>query len=168
MAKGAKGSSSASAGTRKKHARRAAAVSQPDEPLPEKKIKSKDKGKKKEPRQKVYIPPVKPPPLQPDPLDTTGLAHLLPSDLLVVLRKLGKKHTLTKANALEELQSGWVERYKQKAADDSLVSTLVLMLPVWVRLTHVLYPLALTRYSYLKSFIIYPPCSRMRPVAYAI
>jgi len=162
MAKGAKGSSSASAGTRKKFARRAAAtVSQPDEPLPEKqkKIKSKDKGKRQEPRQKVFIPPVKPPPLQPDPLDTTGLAHLLPSDLLVVLRKLGKKHTLTKASALEELQSGWVERYKQKAADDALVSTLVLMLPVWVRLTHVLYPLALTRCSYLKSFIIYPPCS---------
>jgi hypothetical protein len=146
MAKGGKGTSSASSATRKKHARKAAATLYADEPPPEKhkNVKSKEKGKKKEPRQKVYIPPVKPPPAQPDPLDTTGLARLLPPDLLVVLRKLGKKNALTKISALEELNASFVEKCGKKGSDDSAVSTLVLMMPVWVRLGLTMHVLFLT------------------------
>ncbi|THV07134.1 hypothetical protein K435DRAFT_848478 [Dendrothele bispora CBS 962.96] len=100
MVKGS-GKSSASSGTRKKHARKAAAASgtdgqAPPPPVKPKKEKGEKGGKKgsslkKEPRQKVYIPPVKPAPPQPDPLETTGLAHRLPPELLVVLRTLGVK-----------------------------------------------------------------------------
>jgi hypothetical protein len=130
----AKGKSSASAGTRKKHARKAAGPSQPPEAIPkEKKPKGKDKGKIKEPRQKIYIPPVKPAPIQPDPLDTMGLARQLPPELLVVLRLFGKKDAVTKRRALEELQSGWVDESRKEGDDSPIVSTLVTMLPVWVR-----------------------------------
>jgi hypothetical protein len=131
MAKGK--ASSASSATRKKHARKAVGHVQADEP-PEKskKVKTKEKGRNKEPRQKIYIPPVKPAPIQPDPLDTTGLANLLPPDLLVVLRKLGKKNTVTKIAALEELQSAWVDKCKKGREDGVSLSTLVTMLPVWV------------------------------------
>ena len=153
MAKGGKSASSASSGTRKKHARKAAGSMQPEEPYEkQKKVKSKEKGKNKEPRQKIYIPPVKPPPIQPDPLDTTGLALLLPPDLLVVLRKLGKKNTVTKISSLEELQSGWVDKYKKKDEDTSLVSTLLLMLPVWVRL-----PQVLLKYEFTCNFGLKAP-----------
>ena len=127
----AKGKSSASAGTRKKHARKAAG---PSEAIPkEKKPKGKDKGKTKEPRQKIYIPPVKPAPIQPDPLDTMGLARQLPPELLVVLRLFGKKDAVTKRRALEELQSGWVDESRKEGDNSPIVSTLVTMLPVWVR-----------------------------------
>src|SRR5882762_10074723 len=132
----AKGKSSASSGTRKKYARKAAGSAPASEPIPkEKKPKGKDKGKNKEPRQKIYIPPVKPAPIQPDPLDTTGLAHQLPPELLVVLRLFGKKDAVTKRRALEELQSGWVDRSRKGGDDNPIVSTLVTMLPVWVRHT---------------------------------
>ena len=128
--------SSASSATRKKHARRAAGQDQAEEPgqLPkEKKGKGKEKGRgKKEPRSKMYIPPVKPAPPQPDPLDTTGLAHTLPPELLVVLRSLSKKAEVTKIRALEELQSCWVDKCKNGETETS-VDTLVEMLPVWVR-----------------------------------
>lgn len=125
-----KGKSSASSGTRKKHARRAAGPA--DEqmlPLPNEK---KGKKSKKEPKQKIFIPPVKPPPIQRDPLETTGLAHRLPPDLLVVLRSFGKKATVTKARALEELQSGWVDKCPKNDEVHELVYILVDMLPVWV------------------------------------
>jgi hypothetical protein len=138
MAKGG-GKSSASSGTRKKHARRAAGPA-PEEPLPkEKKLKTKEKGKKKEPRQKVFIPPVKPAPIQPDPLETMGLSRRLPPDLLVVLRSLAKKAPVTKIRALEELQSGWIDKcqLEKEGEDNLLVYTLVDMLPVWVRRTQI-------------------------------
>ncbi|KAK2461029.1 hypothetical protein APHAL10511_006970 [Amanita phalloides] len=125
--------SSASSATRKKHAKRAATQLQVEDPGPpprEKKAKGKERGKKKEPRQKVYIPPVKPAPPQPDPLDTTGLAHTLPPDLLVVLRSLGKKAEITKVRALEELQSSWVDKCKDGEME-TIAHTLVEMLPVW-------------------------------------
>jgi hypothetical protein len=132
--------SSASSGTRKKHAKRAAGpVQAEDDPGPiskEKKPTKKERGQKKnakEPRVKVYIPPVKPAPLQPDPLDTTGLVHKLPSELLVVLRNLSKKAQVTKVRALEELQAAWVERCKKEGEDGAVVYVLVDMLPVWVR-----------------------------------
>ncbi|TFK64592.1 hypothetical protein BDN72DRAFT_260036 [Pluteus cervinus] len=134
MAKGG-GKSSASSGTRKKHAKRAAVASGavPEEPLPkETKMKKKDKANKKEPRQKMYIPPVKPRPTQPDPLETSGLAHTLPPDLLVVLRSFSKKATVTKTRALEDLQASWVEKALQEGEDGMLVYTLSEMLPVWL------------------------------------
>ncbi|PFH48098.1 hypothetical protein AMATHDRAFT_66268, partial [Amanita thiersii Skay4041] len=125
--------SSASSATRKKHARKAV-QSQPEDPGPlpkEKKPKGKEKGKKKEPRQKMYIPPVKPAPVLPDPLDTTGLAHTLPPELLVVLRSFGKKAEITKIRALEELLGSWVEKGKNEG-DEILIYTLVEMLLVWL------------------------------------
>ena len=126
---------SASSSTRKKHARKAAAQSQQpaQEPLPANKVKKKDKGSKKEPRPKIYIPPVKPQPLQADPLDTLGLASKLPPDLYVVLRKLGKKDEVTKGKALEELQAGWLSRLGKSGDEDALENPVIVMLPVWVR-----------------------------------
>ncbi|KAK0452099.1 uncharacterized protein EV420DRAFT_1273820 [Desarmillaria tabescens] len=131
MAKGS-GKSSATSGTRKKHAKKAAGNVEPEAgPMKEKRAKNKEKGKgKKEPRQKVYIPPVKPAPVQPDPLETTGIAHQLPPELLVVLRSLGKKAVVTKGRALEDLQSGWIER--ALAGDEDLIPTLHIMFPVWM------------------------------------
>jgi hypothetical protein len=130
----AKGKSSASSGTRKKYARKAAGSAPASEPISkEKKPKGKDKGKNKEPRQKMYIPPVKPAPIQPDPLDTMGLARELPPELLVVLRRFGKKDAVTKRRALEELQSAWVDELREGGDDSPIVGILVNMLPVWVR-----------------------------------
>ena len=127
--------SSASSATRKKHAKKTATPDEP--PLPPNanqkrpKTKAERKLSKKEPRVKMYIPPVKPAPIQPDPLETTGLAHTLPADLLVVLRNISKKAQVTKIRALEELQTGWVEKCIQDK-EGSLDDTLVKMLPVWV------------------------------------
>ena len=118
--------SSATSATRKKHAKKSAAGQAPPPPPPEPKEK-KPKGNKKEPRQKVYIPPSKPLPIQPDPLDTMGLARILPPDLVVVLRKFGKRDGVTKKRALEEFQTGWVDPPNVE------VDVLVSILPVWVR-----------------------------------
>lgn len=130
-----KAKSSASSGTRKKHARRAAtahgAPEDPQEPK-DKKPRGKDKKNKKEPRKKVYIPPVKPAPVQPNPLDTLGLAQKLPPELLVVLRLLSKKDATTKRRALEELQSAWVSKAQQGGEFEYLVYTLQDTIPVWV------------------------------------
>jgi len=132
--------SSATSGTRKKHAKRAAGPVQAVEdpaPIPqEKKATKKERGQKKnsrEPRVKVYIPPVKPAPVQPDPLETTGLVHKLPPELLIVLRNLSKKAQVTKIRALEELQAAWVERCRGEDEDEAVVYVLLDMLPVWVR-----------------------------------
>ncbi|KAI0336704.1 hypothetical protein GY45DRAFT_1377084 [Cubamyces sp. BRFM 1775] len=131
-----KGKSSASSGTRKKHARKAAAAhgGAPEEPQQpkEKKPKGKDKKSKKEPRKKVYIPPVKPAPVQPDPLDTLGLAQKLPPELLIVLRLLSKKDATTKRRALEELQSVWISKARRGGDDEYLVYTLHDIIPVWL------------------------------------
>ncbi|KAH7909880.1 hypothetical protein BJ138DRAFT_1154228 [Hygrophoropsis aurantiaca] len=138
MAKGQK--SSASAGTRKKNARKAGAGNPPPEVIPkEKKPKGKTKGQKKEPKKKVYIPPTKPTPVQPDPLDTTGLVHQLPPELVMVLRSLGKKDPVTKAKAMEELQSTWVDESKRQGDDSPLAEILVAMLPVWLHRAPVLF-----------------------------
>ncbi|KAI0646534.1 hypothetical protein C8Q79DRAFT_910042 [Trametes meyenii] len=130
-----KAKSSASAATRKKHARKAAATHGGAEEFQEpkeKKPKGKDKKNKKEPRKKVYIPPVKPAPVQPDPLDTLGLAQKLPPELLVVLRLLSKKDATTKRRALEELQTTWVSKARHGGEDDYLVYTLHDIIPVWL------------------------------------
>lgn len=130
----AKGHSSASSATRKKHAKKAAQAGEPEQPaIPkEKKPKGKEKGSKrsKEPRKKVYIPPTKPVPVQPDPLDTLGIAQMIPAELLIVLRKLAKKDSVTKRRALEDFFADWVEKSRR---DEELLETLEIVLPVWVR-----------------------------------
>ena len=146
MPKGQK--SSATSGTRKKNARKAAQGSPPVVHVPR---QSKPKGGKdsklskreaREQRKKVYIPPSKPAPPVLDPLDTTGLAHVLPPELVVILRALGKKDAVTRGKAMEELTK-WVEdASKEQAArdrdhdrheeEDGKVDMVVKMLPVWV------------------------------------
>lgn len=133
----AKGKSSASSGTRKKHARRAAQVAGMDATENQQKKGKGDKkggkkGKDKEPRKKVYIPPSKPAPVRPDPLDTLGIAQIVPAELLVVLRKLAKKDGVTKRRALEDLQADWVERARS-ADEEWRLSAVIDALPVWVR-----------------------------------
>lgn len=133
----AKGQSSASSATRKKHARKAAAAHGElveSQPPKEKRPKGEKKGKKnKEPKKKAYIPPVKPAPVQPDPLDTLGIAQRIPADLLVVLRLLAKKDSVTKRRALEDLQAKWVDQARKEEGHVQL-SALAEVLPVWVRL----------------------------------
>lgn len=158
MAKG-HGKSSATSATRKKHQKKVAAALgidlDPSSPQPGK-AKNKDKDKsgrgkkdgKKEPRAKVYIPPVKPVRAQPDPLEVGGLARRLPPELVVVLRNVGKKAQVTKVRALEELGNVWVERAvkvkgggleeereerEDGSVDVDVVSSLVEMVPAWVR-----------------------------------
>ncbi|KAG6865555.1 hypothetical protein C0991_001559 [Blastosporella zonata] len=136
MAKGG-GKSSATSGTRKKHAKKAAGPSHEEQaaPIPKdlkKLTKQQRSQKKKEPRVKAYIPPVKPAPVQPDPLETTGLAHSLPPDLLIVLRSFNKKAQVTKIRALEELQAGWIDKCRKEGEDGALVYVLIDMLPVWL------------------------------------
>jgi len=154
MPKGQK--SSASSGTRKKNARKAAQATQgsssavpPPSPVP-KQSKPKGGGNSKlskrearEQRKKVYIPPTRPAPPVLDPLDTTGLAHLLPPELVVVLRALGKKDAITRGKAIEELTK-WVEdAIKEQATrnrdhdqyyeeEGGKADVMVKMLPVWV------------------------------------
>jgi len=140
--------SSASSGTRKKNARKAASAAPPPEVavIPKQK---KQKGQKKEPRKKVYIPPSKPAPPQPDPLDTLGLAHQLQPELVIVLRSLGKKDPVTKARALEELQSKWIDEYL-KGNESVECDALITMLPVWVRRsTAMIHLLMLTVFSFI-------------------
>ncbi|PPQ64462.1 hypothetical protein CVT24_008472 [Panaeolus cyanescens] len=123
--------SSATSATRKKHAKKHAG---PEDQAPQKEKKKQrgEKGKKKEPRVKMYIPPVKPAPALPDPLETTGLSRSLPADLLVVLRNISKKAQVTKIRALEEFQSKWVEPCLKGSDDTGLVYIVVEMLPVWL------------------------------------
>ena|ERR1700761_397250 len=114
--------SSASSGTRKKHAKKSAGPV-PDIDAAQMKKNKKDKH---QPKQKVYILPTRPQPAQPDPIDTLGLAVNLPPELVVVLRKLAKKDATTKSRAIEQLQRDWL--------DPSHADALIVALPVWVRL----------------------------------
>lgn len=129
--------SSASSATRKKHAKKAVAatgevVDDPSVPK-QKKPKGKEKARlKAEPKKKVYNPPVRPRAIQPDPLDTLGIAYSISSELFVVLRKLGKKDAVTKARALEELQSDWILKAREMN-DPQLLEEIITILPVWVR-----------------------------------
>jgi hypothetical protein len=141
--------SSATSGTRKKNARKAAVgVPPPEVPVVAK--QKKQKGQKKEPRKKVYIPPFKPAPPQPDPLDTLGLIHRLPPELVIILRSLGKKDPVTKGRALEELQSQWIDESSRKGDESVECDALVTMLPVWVcRLAIMIHILMLTVSSFI-------------------
>lgn len=130
--------SSASSATRKKHAKKATIASGDvveTPPIPkQKKPRGKEKARlKAEPKKKVYIPPVRPQAIQPDPLDTLGIAYSISSELLVVLRKLGKKDVVTKIRALEELQSDWI--FKARETNDlQLLEEVTTVLPVWASL----------------------------------
>jgi hypothetical protein len=153
--------SSASSATRKKHARKAATKDGPPTDVPnlpkDKKPKGKDKGKNKEPpRKKAYVQPVKPQPVQQDPIDALGLAQRLPPELLVVLRGLSKKDTMTKTKALEELRVGWIDRVHLLSDSDdqdadayARLDALTLSLPIWVRSISCLSSHLLTHYNTL-------------------
>jgi hypothetical protein len=95
---------------------------------------------------KVYVPPPKPPAaVLPDPLDAQGLARTLPAELVVVLRRLGKKDAVTRRKGLDEFKHDWVEPvWKGGGSMESLdksehdeveykAASLLEALPVWVR-----------------------------------
>ncbi|WWD02614.1 hypothetical protein V865_000654 [Kwoniella europaea PYCC6329] len=144
--------SSASAGTRKKNARKAARVTgeDPDEAQPKSGMKPQrgqkklSKAQKKAlPKIKQYIPPPKPPaPPIPDPLDGLGLARTLPAELVVVLRRLGKKDDVTRRKGLEELKEGWINELittkdltedQEMGLERELKETAILSaIPVWL------------------------------------
>lgn len=96
----------------------------------------------KENRPKVYIPPPRPPvPARPDPLDAQGLARTLPAELVVVLRRLGKKDAVTKRKGIDELKDIWVDvvvNLHTEGAEDPTgeltvkEDALTEALPVWV------------------------------------
>lgn len=138
---------SASAGTRKKHAKKAAKNAGDDGdnevevPVAR---SSMQRGQKKKlskaqkramPKVKQYIPPPKPPaPPIPNPLDSQGLAAQLPAELVVVLRGLGKKDDVTRRKALEELRD-WVSGATsgEDEVDKEIKETALLSsIPVWV------------------------------------
>lgn len=133
--------SSASAGTRKKHAKKAG---KGEDGLADgsqqqgKGAKKLSKAQRKAlPKVKQYIPPPRPPaPLIPDPLDGQGLARTLPADLVVVLRRLGKKDDVTRRKGLEELREGWVVEISKGNGDEverELKETALLeAVPIWV------------------------------------
>ncbi|KAH7872118.1 uncharacterized protein C8R40DRAFT_1173854 [Lentinula edodes] len=85
----------------------------------------------KQQRQKSYIAPTKPQPIKPDPLDSTGLVYVLPGELVIVLKNLGKKAVKTREKALDDLESGWVnsDRTKESSGQEHV---LIDMLPVWL------------------------------------
>jgi hypothetical protein len=140
--------SSASSGTRKKQAAKKADKSgQGQGQAPgqggkggKQLTKAEKKALKNVPKQKIYVPPPKPPaPAIPDPLDSQGLARTLPAELVVVLRRLGKKDSVTKRKGLEEFKDGWVDiavskkpqadaEIEEVSVEDSLLEAL----PVWV------------------------------------
>lgn len=139
---------SASAGTRKKHAKKAAKQNGEDEneidvnvgearpaQRGQKKVKLSKAQKRAMPKAKQYTPPPKAPaPPIPNPLDSQGLANQLPAELVVVLRGLGKKDDVTRRKALEELKdwtSGAVtgeDEVEKEIKETALLSAV----PVWV------------------------------------
>lgn len=129
----AKGSSSATAGTRKKAAAKKAAKngsSEPAPPPPQRGQKKKDKLKRGVP--KPYTPPPKAPaPPVPDPVDKLGLASTLDAELVVVLRRLGKKDSVTRRRAVESFAE-WLRKVDADA--DAEGWWVELVTPVWVSL----------------------------------
>lgn len=145
------GKSSASSNTRKKHAKKSgpgenetgpeSASNNNNNNAPHQKKQRGQKltkaQKKALPKIKQYIPPPKPPaPPIPDPLDGQGLARTLPAELVVVLRRLGKKDDVTRRKGLEELKDGWVgvsissqgDELEREMKETALLSAV----PVWV------------------------------------
>ena len=128
---------SASAGTRKKHAKKAGNDEPAVHQTPQRSQKKLSKAQKKAlPKIKQYIPPPKPPaPPIPDPLDGQGLARSLPAELVVVLRRLGKKDDVTRRKGLEELREGWIAEVLQQGDDENPKEIVLLSaVPVFVSL----------------------------------
>lgn len=136
--------SSASSATRKKQAAKAAkkAGVDPDAAKGQHKDKTLQRGEKKgknkrtEPKKKVYIPPQKPKQNVIDPLDSLGLASLLPSELVILLRKASKKDVVTRTRALEGL---WelISKLEDKGEDEEFPAnrdSLIIALPSWAHL----------------------------------
>ena len=138
--------SSASSGTRKKHAKKSTKedgdeVTESPQPRQRGQKKLSKAQKKALPKAKQYIPPPKPPaPLIPDPLDGQGLVHTLPAELVVVLRRLGKKDDVTRRKGLEELREEWVGALLRPGVDEEDVEmevkadAVIAAVPVWVSL----------------------------------
>jgi hypothetical protein len=140
-----KKTSSASAGTRKKNARKAAKGGDedgegaaPQQKTQQGKNKKLSKAQKRAlPKAKRYIPPPKAPaPPISNPLDSQGLANQLPAELVVILRGLGKKDDVTRRKALEELKEGWVSQVTSEKGDEVerevQEAALLTSVPVWV------------------------------------
>ena len=138
--------SSASVGTRKKHAKKS--MNDDDDAStsiqykPQRGQKKLSKAQKKAlPKIKQYIPPPKAPaPLIPDPLDGQDLARTLPAELVIVLRRLGKKDDITRRKGLEELKEEWVAPVLQPSSEvqdeverELKETALLSSIPVWVR-----------------------------------
>ena len=129
--------SSASAGTRKKNAAKKAGKKGgapagedgddqqhggPSSSKPSGSKKDKNAQKIKRGQPKPYTPPPKPPaPAVPDPLDALGLGATLPAELVVVLRKLGKKDEVTRRRALEDF-AGWLVKVQQRRKRDQALA----------------------------------------------
>ncbi len=137
--------SSASSGTRKKQAAKKGGESTDGPPIkhkPQRGQKGLSKAEKKAIKNgpKQYIAPPKPPqPVLPDPLDALGLARTLPAELVVSLRRLGKKDGVTRRKALDELLQDWVvvagnKNLEGDAEVDRELKELALVdaVPVWV------------------------------------
>ncbi|ODO06737.1 hypothetical protein I350_04096 [Cryptococcus amylolentus CBS 6273] len=142
--------SSASAGTRKKNAAKKARKNgeDPEDMPPPPPNTRKQRGEKKLskaqrkalPKVKQYIPPPKPPaPPIPDPLDGQGLARTLPAELVVVLRRLGKKDDVTRRKGLEEFRDDWVRdvtaaKGSEEEEVDREVKEIAILsaIPVWL------------------------------------
>ncbi|WVQ74909.1 hypothetical protein IAR50_004517 [Cryptococcus sp. DSM 104548] len=143
--------SSATAGTRKKNAAKKARKNGEDPedmPPPPPPTHKKQRGEKKLskaqrkalPKIKQYIPPPKPPaPPIPDPLDGQGLARTLPAELVVVLRRLGKKDDVTRRKGLEEFRDEWVRdvtasKGSEEEEVDREVKEIAILsaIPVWL------------------------------------
>lgn len=149
MPKAKGGKNSASAGTRKKHAAKKARDDD-DEHGGQQQRKPKVQGsngkklskaqRKALPKIKQYIPPPKPPaPPIPDPLDAQGLARTLPADLVVILRRLGKKDDVTRRKGLDEFREHYVSLLLRKGGNEAEVihqelaaAAVEAAIPVWL------------------------------------
>lgn len=141
--------SSATSNTRKKQNAKKGAdgkpmrqkTPKPDDPSMKGLTKAQRKALK-ENRPRVFVPPPRPPvPARPDPLDAQGLARTLPAELVVILRRLGKKDAITRRKGIDELKELWVDLVAtaQKSdgqdTDDEISwkeDALTEALPVWV------------------------------------
>lgn len=133
---------SASSATRKKHAAKKAADADDgghtDAPGPAQ--RGQKKGPKKsrfEPKVKSYTPPPPPPKGAPDPVDLyVSAAAGVDPELIVVLRRLGKRDEATVFKGVEGLEK-WINEAAREEGEQWEVEarreTIVSIMPVWVR-----------------------------------
>ena len=133
------GKSSASSGTRKKQAKKAAQKAGTDPstaPVPSgqpaQRGQKKSKQDKKAPKVKQYIPPPPPPKGEPDPVDRLGLgvgSSLVSAETVVTLRKVAKRDAITVEKGLEEWED-WARRVRS-STEESGIEELIETVPVW-------------------------------------